>query len=105
MLSLLYAGQCDSEVAIRLAESELWRMGCRPNCSKEFADRYRSAHASDPGFFALIDAHTQLAALYRQKRGMELDVARLCRQILDVTAKRDRLQREYETIKKEEGLE
>jgi hypothetical protein len=92
--------------AIRRVENELWQTGVRFHCPKmpELA-RYRAARTQDPDFAALIDAHTRLAGLYRQKGEVESTMADLFKQEQAITVKMNRLHGEYGKIRDEEGLE
>lgn len=105
-LSLLIAKRCDSEVALRRVETQLWQTGSvrflpAPNY---LGISYQLARATDPGFSTLCDAYTQIAALYRQKAAVETQLADGERQKRGIVDKYERVHSEYKRIGAEEGL-
>jgi len=73
--SLLRAEQWEAKAVIRRLESKLWTGGVSILSPAKSVIRYRDAQRRDPNFAILINAYTQLAALYREKREVELQVS------------------------------
>lgn len=100
--SLIDAEYCESAIAIRRLEAELWERGARPRAPKAFATRYQVAYARDPGFGERINAYAHLAAQYGEKEAVALAMAGLYRQGMAIRSKLGRVQDECERI---EGTE
>ena len=83
----------------------MWQRGVRPHASEQDADRYQAARDRDPDFSTLINAYSKLAASYREKREVELEIASNCRQLQILMIKQGSVKKEYERIKAQEEVE
>lgn len=100
--TLLRAEQCEEKITMRQSELRLWEDGVRIHAPSEEATRYKAARSRDPGFTALCDAYKQLAARYREKRVLELQLVERCKQERVFARRIDSVMEEYKSIRTQE---